>query len=145
MINGKRYAWEDVVINLPSGVAIDIQSISYKDARATRRVFGKGARARGYSQGNYTASGTAVLRREEYERLAARAGGQGIYGMKPFTITVSYANDEEPTITDVLQSVKWTERESGAEQDAEGINVTINFEVLDDIKWGNKASFIDKP
>jgi len=145
IINSKRYAWEDVTINIASGVAIDIESITYKDARATRRVFGKGSRARGYSQGNYTASGTAVLRREEFEKLNNRAGGQGLYGMKPFTITVSYANDEEPTTTDVLQSCKWTERDTGAKQDDESINVTVNFEVLDDIKYGNKPSFIDKP
>lgn len=145
MINGKRFAWEDVTVNLLSGIAVDIESITYKDGRATRRVFGKGSRARGYSRGNYTASGTLVLRREEFNRLNARFGGQGIYGAKPHTITVSYGNDEEALTTDVLQSVSFTERDSGAKQDDESINVTCNFEVLDDIKWDNKASFIDKP
>lgn len=84
------------------------------------------------------------LRREEFNKLNARAGGQGMYGMRPFTITVSYANEDEPTVTDVLQSCKWTERDTGVEQDDESVDVTVNFEVLDDIKYGNKVSFIDK-
>ena len=64
--------------------------------------------------------------------------------MRPFTITVSYANDDEPTVTDVLQSCKWTERDTSVEQDDESVDVTVTFEVLDDIKFGNKVSFIDK-
>lgn len=143
-INGRRYSWESISVLLPGGVAVDISSINYGDERSTRGVYGKGSRARGYSQGNYKGEGTVGLRREEFDRLNSRAGGKGLYGMAPVNIPVSYADEGKPTVTDILETVKFMKRETGTEQDDETVDVTVSFIVLDEIKWGGKPAFIPR-
>lgn len=144
MINGRAWAWESITVRLPSGVAVLIDSINYGDERDTRLVYGKGSRARAYSQGNYKGEGDMDLLREEFDRLNQRAGGQGMYGMTPFPIIVAYADEGKPTVVDTLQGVKIVKRGSGAQQNAEKLLVKVNFVVTEEILWGGRPAFIPR-
>jgi hypothetical protein len=141
MINGKSYDWEAVTIKLPHGTLYDVESIEYEDSSPVRRVYGKGRRPRGYSQGNEEASGKLVMRREEFNRLVADAGEAGHKGIAPFEITASYANQDQPTTTDTLRSCKFVTTKTGASQDDESIEVELDFVILDGINWGGFDSF----
>ncbi|WP_027364022.1 hypothetical protein [Desulfotruncus alcoholivorax] len=108
MINGKKYSWEDISVMLPHGEAVDIQGIEYSDGKEIEAVYGKGSNPTGYGAGNYSAEGKLTLLKEEHDKFIAYAKRQktSLYKLPPFPITVSYANEDQPTKTDVLKSCK---------------------------------------
>lgn len=139
-INGNLYDWESVQIQLPGGTAIGINSISYNDERAIEARYGKGSTPRGFGRGNYKAGGNMELDLDEHERLRDAQGGS-VYGGEPFTIVVSYANDDQPTVTDTLPDCKITKQDSSAKQGDSNVGVRkLDFEILSPIKWGDTAA-----
>ncbi|MCM0757347.1 hypothetical protein M7775_02035 [Sporomusa sphaeroides DSM 2875] len=142
-INGKKYAWEDITINLPHGILIGVQDIEYGDKKEIEAVYGKGSNPVGYSEGNYSADGIKLtLLRDEYNKLNDYAKGQAsaFYRLNPFPITVSYADEDEKTITDTLPSCKFTERKSSAKQGDKGLTVELSAICLDPIEYDGFAA-----
>lgn len=138
MINGKRFAWEDVTIRLPQGTAVDVSKIEYGDEKDIRPVYGKGSMPRGFGSGNYKAEGKLTLLREEYERLLTVAKvltPLRLYNLTPVEVVVSYANEDQPTVTDTLQQVKFTKVNTSADQGAEKVEVELDFVILGGIRW----------
>lgn len=140
MINGKASSWESITINGPHGAMYDVTEISYKDKRAVNRLYGKGSRPRAFSRGRYEADGKLVMRREEYQRMKARAP-KGVYAMEPFDITVSRSDDGGPTLTDVLQQCLIEARDFGIKEGDESDMVSLDFQILGDIADGGSAPF----
>ena len=107
--NGNKYDWESITVTLPGGEAVAITEIKYEDGQGVTARYGRGSIPRGYGRGNYEASGSMVLDREEWEKLKKEltADGGGIYDHTPFTIVVSYANDDMETITNLLAQLMW--------------------------------------
>ncbi len=144
MINGKKYSWEDITITLPHGVLIGVQAIDYGDKKDIEPVYGKGSNPIGYSEGNYSAEGSLTLVRDEYNLLNDYAKGQspqGFYRMKPFPITVSYADEDGKVKTDTLPSCKFKERKNSSKQGDKGLAVELPFVILDPIEYdGFKAN-----
>lgn len=132
MINGKKYSWEDISVVLPYGEMIDFQNIEYNDSKEIEAVYGKGSNPTGYGAGNYSAEGKVTLLKEEHDKFVAYAKKQGrsLYGIPPFTITVSYANEDQPTKTDVLKACKITKvSHSGGQGDKE-LKVEYELKIL---------------
>lgn len=140
-INGNYYDWESMEIRLPNGVAVGLTEISYNDELPVEARYGKGAKPRGYGRKNYKASGSAAMDRDEFERLRRSVGGS-VYRAKPFEIIVSYANEDQPTITDMLPACKITKSDtSGKQEDDNAGVVQIDFEILSPIKWNGAAAY----
>ncbi|VVS92746.1 hypothetical protein [Desulfoluna spongiiphila] len=139
-INGNTYDWESVTIDLPNGKAVDIEEISYNDSREIDVVYGKGSVSTKYGRKNYSASGSMSLLREEFERLRKNLGGS-VYKAKPFPISVCYANDDVPIVTDTLTEVKITKQDTSAKQDESATGkVKLDFKILTPIKWNGVAA-----
>lgn len=137
MINGKKYSWEDTTITLPHGVLIGVQDIDYSDKKEIEAVYGKGSNPVGYSEGNYSAEGKVTLLKDEYYKLNDYAKSQstrGFYGLKPFPITVSYADEEGKTKTDTLPSCKFKERKNNPKQGDRGLTTELGIVILDPIE-----------
>lgn len=140
-VNGKLYDWESVGISLPSGEAVGISEINYSDERPVEERFGKGSVARGYGRKNYKASGSMTLDRDEADRLLDALGGS-FYDGKPFPITVEYANEDQPGITDVLPGCKITKVDTSAKQDEDNAGqMKFDFKILSPIKWNQKEAY----
>jgi hypothetical protein len=139
-INGKSYDWEDITVTLPHGTAAGIKEIKYSDEQPVTAHYGKGAIPRGYGRGNYAASGSMVLYRDEWDRLQEQltSSGAGIYDHAPFTIVVSYANDDHGETTDTLKSCKISKCDGGggAQGDDLVTAITCEFTILEPIEWG---------
>jgi hypothetical protein len=139
-INGELYDWEDVHVILPSGVAAGITEIKYSDEQPVTAHYGKGAVPRGYGRGNYAASGSMVLDRDEWEMLKlalAALGGGAIYDHIPFIIVVAYANSDMPIVLDTLRSVKISKFDGGGGGQGEDkvTAITCEFTILEPILW----------
>ena len=139
-INGNQYDWESVSINLPSGEAVGITEINYNDERPVEERFGKGSKPRGFGRKNYKASGSMTLDRDEANRLQDALGGS-FYKGNPFNITVEYANDDQPAITDVLPDCKITKTDTSAKQDEDNAGqMKFDLKILSPIKWNGKEA-----
>jgi len=137
MINGKRYGWEDITINLPHGPLLDVESIEYSDKQDKEGIYGRGSLPRGYGVGNYEGEGKLTLKREEFNRLVdyAKAQKRSLYRLPPFNISVSYANDDQPITTDHIKGVTFTETSSSSSQGDTSVNVELSFIILNGIEW----------
>lgn len=134
-INGNLYDWESVEVQLPGGLAVGITDINYSDERGIEARHGKGSKARGYGRKNYKASGSMTLDRDEHERLREALGGS-VYKGKPCPIVCSYANDDQPTITDTLPACKFTKQDTSAGQEDDNAGtVKLDVVILEPIKW----------
>ena len=139
-INGRRFSWESITINLPHGIMVDVDSIDYEDEGKVNRTYGRGRRAQGWSRGNVSGKGKLSMLREEYERLAAALEG-GRYGAAPFPIVVSYADDGAETITDTLEDCVFVNWKSGGKQDDGSVKVDMDFEILGDLMDNGRRPF----
>lgn len=138
-VNGQAYDWEDISVILPHGEAAGITEIKYEDGQPVTARYGKGSVPRGFGRGNYEASGSMVLDRDEWEKLKKEltANGGGIYDHEPFTIVVSYANDNLGTITDTLKQCKITKFSGagGSQGDDNASPMTCELTILRPILW----------
>ena len=142
-INGRNYDWEDIHVMLPHGEAVGITEIKYTDSQGIEARYGRGSVPRGYGRTNYEASGSMVLDRDEWEKLAdALTQNGGIYDHSPFTIAVAYANNDMGTVIDILNSVKITSFDgAGASQgDDNASPMTCEFTILEPIDWNGRLA-----
>lgn len=150
-INGKGYDWEDISVVLPHGLAAAISEIKYSDEAPVTERYGRGAVPRAYGRGNYKASGSFKMDREEWETLkrvlaGTDGNGKGFYDHKPFTIVVSYANSDLPTVTDILKSCRITKagEGGGASGDDNVSAMNCEFVILDPIVWNGTPAKTSK-
>jgi hypothetical protein len=135
MINGKKHSWEDITINLPHGTLVDVKDIDYSDKKEVEAIYGKGSNPTGYGEGNYSAEGKITLLRSEFEKINdyAKSQASAFYRLKPFPITVSFADEEGKTKTDELPSCKFTELKQSPKQGDKEMTVELSFVILDPI------------
>ena len=138
-VNCKSYDWEDISVILPQGVAAGITEIKYSDEQPITAHYGKGAIPRGYGRGNYAASGSMVFYRDEWEKLKRQLAGSGggIYDHEPFSIVISYANNDHGETVDTLKGVKISKFDGGggAQGDDNVTAITCEFTILEPIEW----------
>ena len=140
-INGKNYDWEDIHVTTLTGEQIGITEIKYSDEQSVTARYGRGAVPRGYGRGNYEASGSMVLDRDEWEKLklalVALSNTGGIYDHTPFPIVVSYANDDMGTVIDTLRDCKISKFDGGggSQGDDNVSPITCEFTILSPILW----------
>ena len=140
-INGNYYDWESIEIMLPNGIAIGITEISYNDERGIEARYGKGAIPRGFGRKNYKASGNMSLDKDEAQRLQVALGGS-FYREKPYPIIVSYANEDQMMIIDVLPDCMITKADTSAKQEDDNAGVVkLDFIILSPIKWGGLSAY----
>ena len=149
MINGKHFDWEDISVMMPHGVAALISEISYDDEQPVTPRYGRGAIPKGYGRGNYKATGSAKLDREEWEELKtvlAATGLGSIYDHEPFPIVVSYANRDQAPVIDTLRDCKISKFSGGggSQGDDNVSSITLEFEILKPILWNGTPAKIDR-
>ena len=146
--DGNKLDRESSTVNLTNGEVVGITEIKYEDGQEITARYGRGSIPRGYGRGNYEASGSMVLDREEWEKLKNEltATGGGIYDHAPFTIVVSYANNDMPTVTDTLKDCKITKFSGGggSQGDDNESPMTCEFTILKPILWNGVPAKKDR-
>jgi len=137
MINGKSFDWEDIKIDAPWGLDVEIQNISYESDRPVVETYGRGNTARGYGHQNLAQTGAIELNHRSFIALSAYGATQGgILRIAPFVITVRYANTDQVTQVDILDAVKISKIATEASQGDEEVALrTLDIKILNPIKW----------
>lgn len=140
MINGQMYDWESIEVQLPGGIAVGISSIDYEDERPIEERYGKGSTPIGYGRKNYKASAKIELDMDEAERLRMALGGS-FYDTVPFSVVVSYADYNLPTVIDVLPSCMITKTSTGGKQGDDNVGGRkFDLKILEPIQWGGEPA-----
>lgn len=137
LINGKCYDWSSVTINVSGMDSIELQEISYDDEQELEAIYGKGGKIRGYGTGNQKNSVKLSMQREDFDemiRVIKSKGYKSFYKYIIPKITVSYADEGAPTVTDVLTNVKFSKRSLKAAQGDKSMKVDLDGIAVGGIK-----------
>lgn len=137
LINGKCYDWSSVTINVSGMDSIELQEISYDDEQELEAIYGKGGKMRGYGTGNQKNSVKLSMQREDFDemiRVIKSKGYKSFYKYIIPKITVSYADEGAPTVTDVLTNVKFSKRSLKAAQGDKSMKVDLDGMAVGGIK-----------
>ncbi len=141
MINGKIYDFESIKVALPSGFLTMFSSIKYDDKKEAKVHVGVGGVITGYSSGAYEGNCEAEMEREEYDRAFGASSKSGFYNMKPLTVTVSYGDEGNATVTDILE-VKFDERSFEGKEGDEKLNVTVKGKLTKPIITNGSPAYV---
>lgn len=138
LINGKCYDWNDVTINVSGMENIEITSISYGDKQDHEGIYGKRGNYRGYGTGNKSNTVSIEMSREDFDefcRVIQKNGVKDFYKYIISKITVSYADGNGKTSTDVLTNVKLGSRDTNPKQGEKSITMKMDGVAYGGIKW----------
>ena len=90
LINGKAYDWSSVTIKIPGAESIEITEISYNDEQEHDGIYGKGGMYRGYGTGNYKASVSVSMSREDFNELQRVIKKKGYKNFYRFFLNFGY-------------------------------------------------------
>lgn len=136
-INGKVFDWSSVTINVSGCENIEPLEISYDDEQEQEPVYGKGGKIRGYGTGNKKNSVKLSLIREDFDEICnviKRLGHKSFYQYCIPKITVSYADPDKTTCTDVLTKVIFSKRTFKAAQGDKSMKVDLDGMAIGGIK-----------
>lgn len=98
----KQYDNADIVITLLGSQPLNFAGIEYADTVENQTNNGRGGNIVGYSEGKKSFTGTLSLGKEEVDQIQAVAPSKDLKRLKPFTIVVSYINEDQGITNDVL-------------------------------------------
>lgn len=134
-INSVAYDFENIRIDLGGTETIGLRSISYEDGFENEKMMGARRWAEDSTEGVYNAEDAeAELLFYEYRNLISRLGNGFGNKSKRFDISVTYAHDGEPTVTDILQGCRIRTPAADHSQGGDNLVVSVTFEVMR-VKW----------
>lgn len=134
IINGRAYDFSAVIIRA-KGVTVEdgVAEIAYKDSMERGSFYGTSRRRRARTGGKYSCEGSWKLLRVTHVALVAALGGDGFMDVE-FEITVSYADQGQPVITDTLTGVLIASNDVSASEGTDAIQVSSDLDI-DSILW----------
>jgi hypothetical protein len=142
MINGIIYDYESVVTQLPTGVLLTIEKISYKDKKDDEVVTGANGLPIGIGRGEYSGTCEAEIGRAEYDILDAYASAHGgFYNMPPIPIVVSYGHEGQQKTTDKLE-VHFTERDFSASKGDKNLKVPLKGALTRPLETNGRPAYV---
>ncbi|MBP1630869.1 MAG: hypothetical protein H6Q15_1762 [Bacteroidetes bacterium] len=124
--NGKAYDNGDVVIAILGSIDYEVTKIDYGKKQAHTRNYSLGSNeATSWSKGKIEPSCTLGLRLKSISTLEKAAGGS-LLNIKPFDIVVTFTDEENEMITDVVK-VKFQEQKRTVD---DGDDIKAEFEMF---------------
>jgi hypothetical protein len=128
-INGNRYSWASVEIDVGGVIVTDIVSIDYGTKIDRKEIYGTGTMAavgRTRGRGSHTAS--FEIRKEAFRNMIKRMGA-GFMEVN-FNITINYQDEGNPICTDKLMACEMGEVGNSAKDGPDDLIVKVPLSVL---------------
>jgi hypothetical protein len=142
MINGIIYDYESIVAQLPTGVLLTIEKISYKDKKDDEVVTGANGLPIGIGRGEYSGDVELEMGRDEYDTLDEHASKHGgFYNMPPIPIVVSYGHEGQRKTTDKLET-HFTERDFSASKGDKNLKVPLKGKMPKPLETNGRPAYV---
>lgn len=143
LINGNRYDFSSVEVNLNGVPYVAIQDISYNHSKEVGYLRGTTPHKLGRTRGEYNAEGNFTIYKADYQQflqlLLPLALGGG-YMEAPFIITVMYQElRSEGLITDTLEGCLITNDEDSHSQGSDALMVSVDIDIMTISRGGIRA------
>ena len=128
IINGKCYDWSDITIDIPGAEDAQVTEISYDFEHEAEAIYGSGGTPRGYGTGNKKYTIKLSMLREDYNQILryCKKRGKKLSVLNIPQITVSYANDDQGTSTDVLRGIILNKHSFSGKQGDKSLTVSLD-------------------
>jgi hypothetical protein len=137
LVNGKRYDFSSITLQLPNGKMLGFKEVTYSVKLEPGEVRGAHPQILGRTRGNYTAEGSLTVFRQEADEIRT-ALGDG-YMEKEFDITVTYGEDGQPTVTDILKACRIVNDDASRSQGQDPLEEKLDLSILSVRKNGKHA------
>ena len=129
LINGFRYQFSNIEIDIDGDIITEVQSIDYEHGLEGTKTRGTGSvYATGETTGEYDSSGKIELPKHVAAALRAKLG-KG-YLRKRFPITVSYADEGQPVITDRLIGCRISKEGNSHSNGTDGLKESLDMSIM---------------
>lgn len=143
MINGNVYDFESIKVQLPTGMVVMLESISYKDKKDDEVITGVNNLPVGIGRGEYSGECEIEISRHEFNKLDAHAKAKGgFYNMGPIPIIASYGHLGQTIITDSLV-VHFTERDFSASKGDKNLNISLKGSLSTALVTNGSPAYIE--
>lgn len=136
-VNGVRYDFSSIKIDLDGGLKLQgIKEINYSHGLEPTDVEGASAEPIGRTRGKYSREASMTLYEWEWKILRDRFGDG--YLEKVFTISVTYADDGQPTITDQILGCRIKKVDKARATGGDAAEVKLDLHCMKIIEGGKK-------
>jgi hypothetical protein len=127
-INGVRYDFSSVEINVNGRIVTGVKSINYKNTKKPGAVSGTSAQKNGRTRGKYEPEAGIEMYRQEADELRAALGNG--YMEVAFDIVVHYADDGQPTVTDRIRGCLIADESFEGSEGSDALTVKFELDVI---------------
>lgn len=138
-INRVAYDYENIRCDLGAAgeVTAGISALSYELTVETEKEYGAGREAYDATEGVHNVEDvTLTLKEWAFRNLVEKLGAGWMTKASRFDISVTYAHDGEPTVTDVLQRCRITGVSKDHSHGAEGLEVELTLQCMKAVLGG---------
>jgi hypothetical protein len=136
-INGTRYDFSSITVDIAGGYKpVGVTEINYSHGLDRGDVRGTSPERLGRTRGQYTPEASITMYEAEWKVLRDKLGDG--YLEKVFSMSVTYADDGQPTITDVIEGCTISNVEKGRSAGNEAATVALTLHVIRITEDGKK-------
>ena len=128
LINGVRYDFSSIVFHINGDIVLGVKEISYKNSRDRGELRGTSPQKLGRTRGQYKSEASATVYRREFDELIIKLGDG--YMEIVFPITVSYADDGQPLVTDTIVGCTIGEDDHSNSSGTDPTEVKLTFDPM---------------
>lgn len=131
-INGHRFSWSSVRIDIDGIPYTGVKSINYKQTLTPGVVRGTRSQPTGRTLGQYEPEGSIEMYKEDYQQLisALSAGGTRGYMEVAFQILVQYSSPGLTVVTDTLAGVRLASDEDSPSESPDALTVSSDLSIM---------------
>jgi hypothetical protein len=128
LINGRRYSFASIEININGEAILGCKELQYTEALEPGEVRGAGPQVLGRTLGDYSVEGSVTVYREEWDAILEKLGAG--YMAKVFDVVATYAEEGAPTKTDKLAGCRIKNVEQSNSQGTDALEVKLDLHVF---------------
>ena len=138
-VNGNRYSFASIDFQLLGKRYFGVKSINYSDGLDPGEVRGTAPQLLGRTKGKYSAEGSMELYEAEFSDFVAALLSAGpslgfidsVGFMEiPFEVSVSYAEENSPTITDTLVACRIKKVDKSRAEGTDPLTVKLDLHIM---------------
>jgi hypothetical protein len=133
-VNGIRYDFSSVEINLAGRQVTGVKAVSYKDSLKPGYIRGTSAQKNGRTRGQYDCEASVTLYKAEADDLIASLGAG--YKEVSFDVTVHFADVGQSVTTVLIRGARITDEEEEHEEGSEALVVKFSLDPIAVIRNG---------